>query len=712
MSLQIPANYVARVYAGWLGKIIGVRHGSNIEGWTAEKIAAVYGEIQEYLFTFKHFAADDDTNGPIFFIRALDDCDPKMEITPESVGDAWLNYVPYEHGFFWWGGYGRSTEHTAYLNLRQGIPAPRSGSIAQNGAAVAEQIGGQIFIDTWGLVMPGDYQKAARFAELAASVSHDGNGVYGGMFIAACISAAFIHTTIHEVVRCGLSTIPHACELYRMSQDILAFHRNNPEHWRDCFAHIQQQYGYDRYPGNCHIIPNAAVILLSLLYGAGDFSRSINLCNQCGWDTDCNVANVGTILGVLNGLAGIPMHWRIPINDLLICSSVLGSLNIMDIPANARYLAGLGYRLAGQEPVGQDQGWIGQGRGHHDFDLPGATHSFFVETSHSDGADVTWSQSAGQGQGGTGALKASAKLFDPVDQMRVVLKTYYRPEDFSDSRYFPAFSPILYPGQQIQTVIRLDPLTECDMQANLFAWDGNQNQWFRSAPIRLLPGKWTRLVYTIPSAPGACLEKTGIELTRCSGGMGIRTTVQCFVDSFHLSGTAQYEIDFHKERMERWSPIHREVSQLTWLKGIWELEQGELSGSCADFGEAYTGDIDWTDYTVEAILTPQLGPLHRLNFRVQGAIRSYAVGLADNQRLVLYKNNKGYQPVAETDCAWESGHSYRLKVVAHGSAVQVFLNDSLQLSWIDPSKPYLHGQIGFSVDHGSHCHFSSVKIGP
>ena len=87
-----------------------------------------------------------------------------------------MNYAPFEHGFFWWGGYGVSTEHTAYLNLRNGIKAPRSGSVEQNGAAVAEQIGGQIFIDTWGLVAPGNPELAAKYAAQAASATHGGNG--------------------------------------------------------------------------------------------------------------------------------------------------------------------------------------------------------------------------------------------------------------------------------------------------------------------------------------------------------------------------------------------------------------------------------------------------------------------------------------------------------------------------------------------------------
>ncbi len=69
---------------------------------------------------------------------------------------------------FWWGGYGVSTEHTAYLNLKHGIPAPQSGSIEQNGQIMAEQIGGQIFIDTWGFINPGNPHRAADYGETAA----------------------------------------------------------------------------------------------------------------------------------------------------------------------------------------------------------------------------------------------------------------------------------------------------------------------------------------------------------------------------------------------------------------------------------------------------------------------------------------------------------------------------------------------------------------
>ena len=67
----IPADYLQRVYAGWLGKIIGIRHGAPIEGWSYEKIRDIVGEIDSYPINYCEFAADDDSNGPLFFLRVF-----------------------------------------------------------------------------------------------------------------------------------------------------------------------------------------------------------------------------------------------------------------------------------------------------------------------------------------------------------------------------------------------------------------------------------------------------------------------------------------------------------------------------------------------------------------------------------------------------------------------------------------------------------------
>lgn len=708
--MKIPGDYVEKVYAGWLGKVIGVRHGSNIEGWSYEKIHDTYGEIGKYIYDFKNFAADDDTNGPIFYLRALSDYSCENGLTAEQVGLTLLNYVPYEHGFFWWGGYGISTEHTAYLNLRNGIAAPKSGSMEQNGVEICEQIGGQIFIDTFGLVSPCDYKRAADFARSAASVSHDGNGIYGGMFIAACISAAFEQHDVQSVIDAGLSVIPKDCEYHKMADAVLAFYHDHPGSWKNCFQYIQDNYGYDRYPGHCHIIPNSAVIILALLYGGGEFSKSINICCMCGWDTDCNAGNVGTILGVLVGLDGINSAWREPVNDLLICSSVVGSMNIMDIPTCACFIAGLGYKIANEKPP---ERWkdilFGEGVKYH-FELPGSTHAFRVSADSNNLSFCRVGHTEEAAHTGLGALKITAvPESDGCDLLclKVFNKTYYRPDDFNDSRYDPAFSPTLYPGQTIQVYLMPDSASDAEMEACLYVFDGNNRVQLTSAPQKLCTGKWTALSFQIPPQSGACIEEVGVQFTGKSRG-----TFSAFLDDFSVQGQADYSIDFQKERMEYWNDRHEEVSQFTYLKGIWKLEDGELSGSCCDFGEAYTGSYVMKDYSVEATIIPKIGEYHNINFRVQGSVRSYAVGLAPNGKAALYKNSNGYTVLKEIDYAWAFNRQYYFKITVEGSKISIYDRSGTLMEYADADQPYLSGQVGFSVLHGSHCHYQTLRIFP
>ena len=142
-------SYLEKVYASWLGKVIGVRLGSPVENWSSEKIMETYPDEEGYLVDYDIYAADDDLNGPLFFVRALLDYD---DIDAEKIGETFLNYLEEYRGFFWWGGVGVSTEHTAYENLKNGLMAPESGSALTNGLTMAEQIGGQIFSDSWGYV--------------------------------------------------------------------------------------------------------------------------------------------------------------------------------------------------------------------------------------------------------------------------------------------------------------------------------------------------------------------------------------------------------------------------------------------------------------------------------------------------------------------------------------------------------------------------------
>lgn len=705
----MKTEYIEKIYAGWLAKIIGIRLGAPIEGWSYEKIKNVYGEIDRYLVDYKkNFAADDDSNGPIFFLRALED--HGFDLTAQAVGEALLNYAPYEHGFFWWGGYGVSTEHTAYLNLQNGISAPLSGSAAKNGKIVSEQIGGQIFIDTWGLVTPGNPDLAAKYAQKAASVTHDGNGIYGGIFIAACISAAFDETSMHKIIEKGLSYIPADCEYTRVVQAVMAFHAENPENWRDCFKYVFDNFGYDKYTGGCHIIPNTAVMIIGMLYGKGDFSDTLNICNMCGWDTDCTVGNLATIMGVRGGLAAIDYDkWRRPINDFLACSSVVGSLNIMDIPYGASYIAKFAYAIAGEELPEPWNEIITNRIDSCHFEYPGSTHAMRVRVENSVmNPEYALKNSDETAAFGSRSLKAVVKPLPAGGRVYIYKKTYYKPEDFHNSRYDPCFSPLLYPGQTVHGSAYLPEYGDgCSVR--LYVRDATSGEIIEGEKVTLKKGEWTKLSLDLPRLEAALIDEAGFAFDM-HNDQNVLLELNCFIDNFYFDGKPDYTIDFAKTKLEYWNHLHSEISQFTRYKGLCYLENEKLNLSCTDLGEMHTGRYDWTDYIAEFAITPAIGERHLVNVRVQGAIRSYAAGLVENKKLALFKNEHGYRRLAEVDFAWELEKQYMLEIATHGANITVSVDGKKMLNFMDTENPYLTGGIGVSVQNGSNCGYSGISV--
>ena len=306
--MQLPQDYAERVYAGVLGKIIGVYLGRPFEGWEFARIEREFGEITDYVHErlgVPLIVTDDDISGTFTFIRALEDYAGGADLSAADIGRTWLNYLIEERTVLWWGGLGNSTEHTAYLRLKNGIEAPRSGSIALNTKVVAEQIGAQIFIDGWAMVAPGDPELAAALAAKAGSVSHDGEAVYGAQVLAAMEAAAFTESNIDTLLDTGVRFIPADSVIARLIGDLREWHAADGDDWRKSFGRIQGSYGYDKYGGNCHMVPNHAIIILALLAGGGDFAHSLMIANTCGWDTDCNSGNVGCLLGIRGGLQAI-----------------------------------------------------------------------------------------------------------------------------------------------------------------------------------------------------------------------------------------------------------------------------------------------------------------------------------------------------------------------------------------------------------------------
>ncbi len=128
--------------------------------------------------------------------------------------------------------------------------------------------------------------------------------VHAAMLWAAMEAEAFGSSDIDHLLDTGLGQIPRDSLIAKLIADIRAWHKAHPD-WRDTRKKIEENYGYDKYPGNCHVVPNHALMVMAVLYAPHDFQQAQMIVNTSGWDTDCNAGNVGCLLGIMNGLDGL-----------------------------------------------------------------------------------------------------------------------------------------------------------------------------------------------------------------------------------------------------------------------------------------------------------------------------------------------------------------------------------------------------------------------
>ena len=148
-----------------------------------------------------------------------------------------------------------------------------------------------------------------------ASLSHVKNGIYGEMFVAAMLAAAAETDDMPDIIRCGLGQIPYTSRLYEAISGVLDGYLAGKTKEK-CFEEISARYDEMNKHDAVHTIPNAMIVAAALLYGGGDYSKSICTAVEAGFDTDCNGATVGSILGMINGIDSIPEHWIRPIGDI------------------------------------------------------------------------------------------------------------------------------------------------------------------------------------------------------------------------------------------------------------------------------------------------------------------------------------------------------------------------------------------------------------
>ncbi|MDP6507674.1 MAG: ADP-ribosylglycohydrolase family protein, partial [Chloroflexota bacterium] len=201
-----------------------------------------------------------------------------------------------------------TAERAAYKNLVDGVLPPLTATTRN---PYREWIGAQIRADVFGYVCAGDPEAAALLSYEDAALSHVKNGIYGEMFAAAMVAAAFGVDEPEAALRAGMAQIPERSRLYEALGNTIAWSKDHDD-WHDALALVMSHYGEYHW---VHTINNACMVALGLMYGRGDFGKSISIAVECGLDTDCNGATVGSVLGAMHGAGQLPGEWIDPLND-------------------------------------------------------------------------------------------------------------------------------------------------------------------------------------------------------------------------------------------------------------------------------------------------------------------------------------------------------------------------------------------------------------
>lgn len=643
---MLPSDYTERVYAGVLGKIIGVYLGRPFEGWRYEKIQAELGDITYYVndragTALKHHllvVTDDDISGTLVFPRALRDAG--LDPTPADVGAAWLNYIVEDKCVLWWGGLGNSTEHTAYLRMKAGLTPPDSGAIAVNGQVVAEQVGAQIFVEGFAMTCPGDPAGAADLAERAARVSHDGEAIHAARVVAALVAGAFTATDMDELLDRAVALIPAESLIRRVIDDVRGWAKGGD--WKATRARIEERYGYHRYGGNCHVVPNHAVVIAALAHSGGAFDTAMTVVNTSGWDTDSNSGNVGAICGVFGGLAGLSTQdWRGPLRDRVYLPTADGGAVVTDAAREALALARLGHARHGADFAEPAERFA--------FTLPGSVQGFASARAYAAGlsGNVTGTpldraeDVAVSNTGGRLSIDGAGTVVTP---------TFIPPEARDMPIYGLLASPTLYSGQRLRARV-----TGAAARLVVLHYDGDDQLVTLAGP----PGV---LEWTVPDTGGQPIAFVGVQvdgpadlhhltwdgapavsLTRPADGGGMwRRAVVPAVDRFD----------------ERWPEPFRIVQN----RGT---------------GMVISGSREWRDYEVSADVTPHLAAACGLAARVQGLRRYYALELAGRDRARLVRGTG--EVLAECGYAWEFGRTYTLALRVDGSRLTALIDGAAVL---------------------------------
>lgn len=343
------SEYRNRLAGAFLGRSAGCILGSPVEGWTVERMKSWaaetgtafppddywkavpdpsllrYKTIRRDAYTadkMRGIPVDDDLQFTLLGLLILEDSPARF--TVDDVARAWLKYLPFAC----------TAEDVALSNIQRGVPARQAAASGgqpplARSCYMSEElpegftgaldnpyyqwIGADIRCDPWAYVAPGRPELAARMAYHDSYLTHRRNGIYGSMYFAAAIAAAFVVDDPVEALYTGLNEIPQHCSLAESLRWALHI---APEirSYSDANTAVQE-----RFPGmhKVHTINNACLTVWAITIGGTDISRVISEAVAMGYDNDCTAATAGSIVGAVTGQDAIPEHWTRPFEDTI-----------------------------------------------------------------------------------------------------------------------------------------------------------------------------------------------------------------------------------------------------------------------------------------------------------------------------------------------------------------------------------------------------------
>lgn len=333
-SVEASADF-EKIYGAWLGRCAGCLLGQPVETWRRDRIngllkatgnfpvksyissdipedirkkydvsdeGGVYGSnFKGWINNVNYMPEDDDTNYTIIALKLVEQYG--LDFTPEDVAECWLQNLPILHVC--------TAERVAYMNLVNSLYPPESASFRN---AYREYIGAQIRGDFFGYINPGNMSLAAEMAWRDASISHVKNGIYGEMWVSAMLSKAAVCDDIREIIVSGMKQIPTKSRLYIALAEILE-KWDKGESAESVQAELLRRYDEAVDYHWCHTISNALFVAVALLWGEKDFTKTMHLSLTVGFDTDCNCATAGSVLGMVLGASALPDSWTAPLDD-------------------------------------------------------------------------------------------------------------------------------------------------------------------------------------------------------------------------------------------------------------------------------------------------------------------------------------------------------------------------------------------------------------